>query len=367
MQQRFRRGSNGDCLALALSARGIEYFYLPSDRITSPIRRPNALIEFSIWGQTYYYSDDGRLFSHIPGGLVPGPSIDGPAWGLVVQKDLTKSVLRKRGVPVPEGISLPATALQQAEIFFEAFLPLASHGLCVKPAVGNKGHAVYVGIKDLRLFRSAFSAAGTECARVVIEESVPGVVHRFLVVAGRVVAIRYGRPASVDGNGVLTVPDLVLRKNAERQINPGHAPSPVQFGPRELAVLARQGLSYDYVPGPDERVFLGELSNVSAGADVIDVTDAVHPSYVHLVETLTKDVRGLVLCGVDVAIVDSSAPAGGGNCWILELNSGPGISGHHFPWEGQPRDVAGAIVDYLIERSAGDRQVSAPVSLAPAS
>jgi UDP-N-acetylmuramoyl-tripeptide--D-alanyl-D-alanine ligase len=89
------------------------------------------------------------------------------------------------------------------------------------------------------------------------------------------------------------------------------------------------------------------LSKLHQGADIIDVTEAVHQSYIKLVERAVTHLPDLVFCGADVAIQDASLPATADNYHFLEMTCGPGFAAHHHPWRGQPRDVAGAIVDYL--------------------
>ena len=196
-------------------------------------------------------------------------------------------------------------------------------------------------------FRAAFAAVGERHNRVLIEETVSGTVYRFLCLAGRVIAIRFGRPANVEGDGTHTIADLVELKNAERRLNPGHAGTLLQLGQGERMFLRQAGLEPDQVPEAGKLIFLSSLSNLHQGADTIDVTDAVHQSYIELVEHAVNLLPGLVLCGCDIAIQDTSLPATGDSYHILEINGGPGLGDHHYPWRGQPQDVAGAIIDYL--------------------
>lgn len=83
----------------------------------------------------------------------------------------------------------------------------------------------------------------------------------------------------------------------------------------------------------------------STGADSIDLTETVHPSYRQVAEQVYQAIPGLGLCGVDIIATDWSQPATADNHIVVEVNSRPAIGAHHFPWEGKPRDVAGAIVD----------------------
>jgi cyanophycin synthetase len=94
-------------------------------------------------------------------------------------------------------------------------------------------------------------------------------------------------------------------------------------------------------------VFLTSASNMHQGGDIVDATDAIHRSYVELVERAMNLMPGVVFCGPDVLIQDAGVPATADNYHFLEVNSGPGFAAHHNPWCGQPRDVAGNLIDYL--------------------
>ena len=117
---------------------------------------------------------------------------------------------------------------------------------------------------------------------------------------------------------------------------------------RELDFLTHSGLDPNFVPEPGQRIFLSDLSNLHQGADLIDATDAVHRSYIEMVERALSHWPTMVLCGADVAIEDASQPLSEANHHILEFNCLPGFNGHHYPTQGQPRDVAGAIIDFLM-------------------
>jgi hypothetical protein len=50
----------------------------------------------------------------------------------------------------------------------------------------------------------------------------------------------------------------------------------------------------------------------------------------------------------DLIIRKACAPAASDNHFILELNVPARFVDHHYPWKGQPRDAAGAIVEHLL-------------------
>jgi cyanophycin synthetase len=98
---------------------------------------------------------------------------------------------------------------------------------------------------------------------------------------------------------------------------------------------------------PDGEVFyLRSTANLSTGGTAIDLTDVVHPDNRDMAERAIMAV-GLDVGGVDFLIDDitkSYKDIGGA---IVEVNAAPGFRMHVAPSEGQPRDVAGRVIDML--------------------
>ncbi len=343
----FPKGSGGNCIVQALAERGIAYQYLRPEQITNPQVAKRIIAEFHINGKTYYFGGGALRVSDPRGLRVPGPVIDGRKSNFVRKKDVVKSFLRKHGLNVPRGRVFSRDARNEAESFFATFAPTLADGVCVKPADGGWGNLVHLEIRDVDSFRDAFAAVSERYARILVEETIRGSVYRFNGLAGRVVAVEFQCPANVEGDGTHTIAELVRIKNAERRRHPTHG-SPLRLGRWQLAFLRRDGFRPDDVPKAGERVFLSHLSNLHQGGEHSDATDEVHDSYVELIEHVLKQLPGLVLVGVDTIIRDASVPATGDNYYVLEMNCCPGFSTSHYPWRGQPRDVAGAIVDYLV-------------------
>jgi cyanophycin synthetase len=267
---------------------------------------------------------------------------------------MTNTILRQYGVSVPQGIAVSRNALNDAEFLFNSVLRSWLHGVCVKPVSGQYGQHVYIGLRDHRSFQAAFKSVAEHCARVLIEETVSGDVYRVFCVAGRVVAIRLGIPASIEGDGVHNVAELIDLQNAVRRRNPTYRGLLLSLESVELKSLAAQGVRAHSIPDPGERIWLGTASNLHQGAVTVDATEDLDPSYASLVEEAVRRFPGLVVCGVDFAVEQPNAPATSQNCHIIEINSAPGFADFHYPLLGKSRDVAGAIVDYLASASAED-------------
>jgi D-alanine-D-alanine ligase-like ATP-grasp enzyme len=193
----------------------------------------------------------------------------------------------------------------------------------------------------------AFERVAEQFEQILVEESIPGDIFRYYYVAPRVVGVKLSRPASVVGDGRSTIAALIDAKNLERRARalPGHRLLTVTSDLH--TTLARQGFGLTTVPPAGRRVTLRSNSNVSAGADTIECVAAVHPTYARQVEAACRAFPGLRIAAVEVKIFDCRQPATPRNHCFIEVNSSPALVQFHHPWEGEPQDVAGAVVAHL--------------------
>jgi cyanophycin synthetase len=253
-------------------------------------------------------------------------------------KDLTKSLLKACGVPVPEGCVVE-TADDAWEAAQDIGLPVV-----VKPSDGNHGRGVFTNMLTEQEVRTAFAVAVDEGSSVIVERFIPGNEHRLLVVGGKMVAAARGDFAFVKGDGQSTIEQLI-----ETQINSSPSRGPAEentlnFVRIDSAVrleLERQGFNAQSVPDAGRDVLIQRNGNVS-----IDATDDVHPDVAETV-ALAARVVGLDVAGIDLVCEDISKPLSGQRGAIVEVNAGPGLLMHLRPSAGTPRPVGNAIVDYL--------------------
>ena len=104
------------------------------------------------------------------------------AEGIASDKDLTKSLLKACGVPIPEGqvVNSPEEAWEAAQ---DIGLPVV-----VKPSDGNHGRGVTLDLRKKEDIEAAYHVAYPEGSDVMVERFIPGDEHRILVVGGKVVA-----------------------------------------------------------------------------------------------------------------------------------------------------------------------------------
>ncbi len=263
-------------------------------------------------------------------------------------KQRCKALLQEHGIPVPEGI-VAHSAEEAARAALKIPLPLV-----VKPVTGSQGRGVSVQLRRLRDVRRAVPLAQAISGDVLIERHVYGAEYRLLVVGGRVVAAAERIAPSVVGDGQRTVAELVARENRNPHRGDGHERPLTRIALDDIAryCLAGQGLTPESVPKVGQRVLLRDSTNLSTGGTARDCTDEMAPRVRRLAERAAA-VVGIDVAGVDVVtrdIRDDDGPI-----WVLEVNAAPGIRMHHYPSDGRPRDVAGAIVESLFPSGSPSR------------
>ncbi|GKS94453.1 cyanophycin synthetase [Acidovorax sp. SUPP2825] len=262
------------------------------------------------------------------------------AEGIASDKDLTKSLLKSCGVPVPEGqvVNSPEEAWEAAQ---DIGLPVV-----VKPSDGNHGRGVTLDLRKQADIEAAYHVAYPEGSDVMVERFIPGDEHRVLVVGGKVVAAARGEVVSITGNGRSTVQELIdtqLNSDPRRGYEEEYPLELIQVD-ANVAVqleLKRQDLSATAVPEAGREVVVQRNGNVA-----VDCTDEVHPEVAYIAALAAK-VVGLDIAGIDLVARDIGRPLQEQSGAIVEVNAGPGLLMHLKPAIGAPRPVGQAIAEHL--------------------
>ncbi|HEY0444431.1 MAG TPA: acetate--CoA ligase family protein, partial [Candidatus Limnocylindrales bacterium] len=274
------------------------------------------------------------------------------ATDLARDKDETSRILERSGLPVPASriAATPEEAIAAARRI--------GYPVVVKPADGNHGRAVALGLTSDAAVQQAFIAAVAASRRsdAIVERHVVGRDHRLLVVGGRLVACAERVPAQIVGDGRATVRELVDAVNRDPRRGDGHARqlTKLRLDDAALATLAAQELVPDDVPAAGRVVLLTLTPNLSTGGTSIDRTADVHPDVARVVEMASRLV-GLDVAGVDVVTSDISRPLRETGGAIVEINAAPGFRMHTHPAVGRSRNVAAAVVDHLFPEGSTGR------------
>ncbi|MGQ3050862.1 MAG: cyanophycin synthetase [Roseateles sp.] len=270
------------------------------------------------------------------------------AEGIAGDKDLTKTLLKAVGVPVPAGEEVKSAA--------EAWRAAQDLGLpvVIKPSDGNHGRGVTLDIANEADCEAAFKLADAEGSSVLVERYIRGNEHRVLVVGGQVVAAARGEAAWVHGDGVHTVAELIdlqINTDPRRGLTEDFPLNRITLGedPVVLLDLKRQGVAAETVPRAGKSVLIQRNGNVA-----IDCTPEVHPEVAHAVSLAARTI-GLDIAGVDLVTEDISKPLAETGGAVVEVNAGPGLLMHLKPAGGSPQPVGQAIIDHLFAEDESGR------------
>ena len=260
------------------------------------------------------------------------------AESIAQDKDLTKTLLRSAGIPVPEGreVDGPDDAWEAAK---ELNGPVV-----VKPTDANHGRGVFMDLTDEQQIKTAYVAAIKEGSSVLVERFAPGSEHRLLVVGGKLVAAARGNGTEMIGDGQHTIAELLeIQINADPRRGEDETCllDTVKIDTLLLVELERQGYTPQSIPAVGSHVTIRRHD-----VPTVDVTDSVHPSIAeHAVQA--AQVVGLDIAGLDLVVEDIGRPLEDQGGVVVEVNAGPGLLMHLKPSIGKPRPVGEAIVATL--------------------
>jgi cyanophycin synthetase len=272
------------------------------------------------------------------------------AESIAQDKELTKSLLRAVGVPVPEG--RPVDSAEEAwTAAQEIGVPVV-----VKPRKGNQGRGVSVRLTTREAVMAAYEIAVAQDGEVMVERQVEGCDFRLLVIGGRLIAAARRECPTVIGDGQHSITQLVELENQDPRRGEDHATSlsKMRLDAIGREMLTEQGLTVDTIPAKGQIVVLRRNANLSTGGNAVDVTDDVHP----LVAERAIDAAamvGLDVAGIDVITSRIDQPLDVTRGAIVEVNAAPGLRMHIEPSHGTPRPVGEAMINSIFPHGENGR------------
>ena len=240
----------------------------------------------------------------------------------------TRRILARAGLPVAAGRD---ATFDEGDHDF-----LADVGeVVVKPARGEQGMGITVGVRTDEELDRALTLARSYCPEVLIEERVPGEDLRIVVIDHEVVAAAIRRPAEVIGNGRHTVRDLIEAQSRRRAAATG-GESSIPLDDETARTVEAAGRTLDDVLPDGERLIVRRTANLHTGGTIHDVTAELHPD---LAEAAIEASRAIDIpvTGLDMIVASADRPDG----VFIEANERPGLANH------EPQPTAERFVDLL--------------------
>ncbi len=259
-------------------------------------------------------------------------------------KFYTKKWLFENGFSVADGKTFKTSEVSTAIKYAKKL----GFPVVLKPTVASHGDGVWLNIQsqlELKNKIKLFQKAYYHNSFMIVEQYRPGNEYRLFLTRNGFFAAVLRKPASIIGDGVSTIKQLVEKENW-RRMNPRiNCLCEIPLDNITLDFMTRQKLALEYIPKNNQEIALRENSNVSTGGNCLDVTDLVHDSVKQLAFQLLQKFEILPYIGIDLICDDITKPLS--DYIICEFNTAPGLSLHMLPAEGESRNVAAALADLL--------------------
>jgi GNAT-family acetyltransferase (TIGR03103 family) len=247
-------------------------------------------------------------------------------------KRVTHRVLESAGLKVPH--QFEADTSEKNRRILERLSRVV-----VKPARGEQGDGVSVGIETAGHLQKAVQYAQQHCPDVVIEACAEGEDLRIIVIDYKVVAAAVRRPPQIGGTGRHTVTELIEKYNRRRAAATG-GESHVPMDDETKRCLRSAGYDLDAVPPVGENIQLRKAANLHTGGTIHDVTDQLHPALATAAEEAARAIE-IPVTGLDFMAPDIA----GSEYVIIEANERPGLANH------EPQPTGERFIDLLFPQT----------------
>lgn len=253
-----------------------------------------------------------------------------------LNKMLTTILLRRAGFPVPEEIF--TDNVEEIKQLLEKHKKIV-----IKPPDATWGEGVTPGITQVAELEDAIQYAHPRGdaeeyeGKVVCQQHVEGTEYRILVIDQKYVFAARRVPAHIEGDGQQTIHELIEQWNAAVREERRH-----NVTDQVKKLIRQQGWDLDSTPEKGAKVFLKLVANAHAGGTVFDATEEIGENARKVSLEIAQYFKAPVV-GVDCISSDIQETIG----HIIELNSTPDFTLHHYPTVGTPRNPAAKVVDML--------------------
>ncbi|MEV2237126.1 N-acetylglutaminylglutamine synthetase [Micromonospora sp. NPDC049891] len=261
-------------------------------------------------------------------------------------KRVTRRILTEAGLSVPRGRTATGDTAD-AEFLAEV------GQLVVKPARGEQGNGITVGVRTPEALAAAVELAARFCPEVLLEELCTGEDLRVVMIDHEVVAAAVRRPASITGDGVHDIAELIERQSRRRAAaTGGESRIPLDDMTRDVVTEAGYQL-HDVLP-EGQLLAVRRTANLHTGGTIHDVTGELHPSIAEACVAASRAID-IPVTGLDLLVPAPDQP----EHVFIEANERPGLANH------EPQPTAERFVDLLFPGTRAPQRLWTPAGAAP--
>ncbi|MEZ5572525.1 MAG: N-acetylglutaminylglutamine synthetase [Halioglobus sp.] len=209
----------------------------------------------------------------------------------------------------------------------------------VKPAVGEQGMGITVGVDSVAALEKAITEARRHHERVILESFHAGEDLRVVVIGYKVVAAAIRRPPEVIGDGQHSIEQLIEKLSRRRRAS-SQGESTIPLDNDTLTCLAEQELELTSILDLGQSVRVRRAANFHTGGTIHDVTAQLHPNLAKAAEQAARYLH-IPVVGLDFIVPDPAAA----EYVIIEANERVGLANH------EPQPTVQRFIDLLFPLS----------------
>ena len=259
-------------------------------------------------------------------------------------------LLERAGFPVPKAIALEKNDLILHPL--EAYIQDLNFPLVAKPMIGTAlGKDVLCNLTDITQLKAYMEKAYQDHPFITIEEFHGGLSsYRVLVFYNKVIGVLQRFPATVVGDGVHSIEELIARDNIERdKLKNTLSLGPIILDEECKLRLAELKMTPESIPNANEKVVLCYTCNSTRGGTMQSLGKKICKENALLLCEAARALN-LNIVGFDVQCENILTPIAKSHGVIIEANYNPDISIHEVPLTGIQTRVSKPILSRLILR-----------------
>lgn len=261
---------------------------------------------------------------------------------IAADKFCTNRLLEKKGIPVPAAVAIHLEEFQNditAELIADMNFPLV-----IKPLLnGSQGRDVLCNIQTLEELLHFLNHYFKSYEQLIIEEFHGKLnSYRVLVFKRQVIGIVQRFPATVFGDGIHCIEELIDAENKQRKVINDFL-GPIVLDDECAIKLKELGINKNYIPSVGEKIVLAYTSNATRGGTYKSLENHICKENRKLMIKVAS-ILNLGLAGIDVECTDINTPISKSNGVVIEVNHRPSIRIHELPLTGKPHLVTKKIM-----------------------
>ncbi len=211
--------------------------------------------------------------------------------------------------------------------------------MVVKPARGEQGRGIAVGLKTIEAVEAAIERARAVCEDVLIEECFEGEDLRLIVIDYKVVAAAVRRPACVTGDGRATIREMIDAQSRRRAAATG-GESRIPLDAETERCVREAGHRLESVLPAGAQLQVRKTANLHTGGTIHDVTAETDRTLLDAAIAAARAIE-IPVTGIDFIVKNPTAP----DYVFIEANERPGLANH------EPQPTAARFIDLLFPLS----------------